>query len=87
MRPAGASCGSNWKIGNSSTVTVRGGAQLDLNGFSDTIGSLVFNSQGGSNGNQGPLVQTGAGTLTIAPGGSISATNLIKFSAAEGTTK
>ena len=61
------------QINDLSNVTVRGGSQLDLNGFNDTIASLTFNSQGGYN-DGGPLVQTGAGRLTLT--GDITATNL-----------
>ncbi len=64
------------QIADTASVTVRGGAQWALNGFNETIGSLVFNSQGGSNGGNGPIVQTGAGTLTIAIAGGITATSL-----------
>jgi autotransporter-associated beta strand protein len=61
------------QINDLSNITVRGGSQLDLNGFNDTIANLTFNSQGGYN-DGGPLVQTGAGRLTLT--GNITATNL-----------
>lgn len=66
---------SSNQIADGATVTVRGGAQLDLNGFNETINGLVFNTQGGNNGGNGPTVQTGAGLLTIGAGG-ITASNL-----------
>lgn len=56
------------QIADSAAVTVRGGSQLDLNGFSETVASLALQNDGGSNANQGPLVQTGGGTLTITSG-------------------
>lgn len=62
------------QIADTATVTVRGGSQWTLNGFNETIASLVFNSQGGSNGGNGPMVQTGAGTLTLT--GGITSTSL-----------
>ncbi len=61
------------QINDISNVTIRGGSQLNLNGFNDTIASLRFNSQGGYN-DGGPLVQTGAGRLTLT--GAITSTNL-----------
>ncbi|OYW76067.1 MAG: hypothetical protein B7Z37_10495, partial [Verrucomicrobia bacterium 12-59-8] len=56
------------QIADVATVMVRGGAQWTLNGFNETIGNLVFNSQGGGTSGNGPIVQTGAGTLTITGG-------------------
>ncbi|MBL9133345.1 MAG: autotransporter-associated beta strand repeat-containing protein, partial [Verrucomicrobiaceae bacterium] len=56
------------QIADSATVTVRGGSQIDLNGFSDIVDALVLVNDGGSNANQGALVQTGAGTLTVISG-------------------
>ncbi|MEI9897826.1 MAG: hypothetical protein WDN28_29210 [Chthoniobacter sp.] len=44
------------QIADTATVTVRGGSQYSTNGFAETIGNLVFNSQGGSNGGNGPQV-------------------------------
>ncbi|MEA3213309.1 MAG: hypothetical protein QOE70_6366 [Chthoniobacter sp.] len=63
------------QIADAATVTLQGGTLLNLNGFNETIAALRFTSDGGSNGAQGPTVQTGPGTLTIASGG-IVATNL-----------
>ncbi|WP_395730694.1 autotransporter-associated beta strand repeat-containing protein [Prosthecobacter sp.] len=62
------------QVEDAATVTVRGGAQWTLNGFNETISSLVFNSQGGGTAGNGPIVQTGAGTLTLT--GGITSTNL-----------
>jgi autotransporter-associated beta strand protein len=63
------------QIASTANVTVNGGAVLDLNGFANTINNLTFTSDGGSNGNIGPVVQTGAaGALTV--NGDITATNL-----------
>ena len=64
------------QVADNATVRIRGGAQWNLGGYAETIGSLVFEAQGGSNGGIGPNVQTGSGTLSIAPNGSISAQNL-----------
>ncbi|MEA3209273.1 MAG: hypothetical protein QOE70_2330 [Chthoniobacter sp.] len=63
------------QIADAATVTLLGGSQLSLNGFDETIAALKLSSDGGSNGGQGPVVQTGPGTLTVGSGG-ISATNL-----------
>jgi autotransporter-associated beta strand protein len=51
------------QIADSATVTVRGGALWDLNGFNETISKLAFNSQGGITGSAAVL--TGIGTLTL----------------------
>ena len=48
------------QIANTSSVTTNGFAELNLNGFSETIGALTMN---------GGIVNTGAGTLTL--GGSV----------------
>ncbi|MBL9132189.1 MAG: autotransporter-associated beta strand repeat-containing protein, partial [Verrucomicrobiaceae bacterium] len=56
------------QIANTATVTVRGGATLDLAGFNQTLGGLAFENTGGTN----PTVTTGTGILTLA--GNISAT-------------
>ena len=64
---------ANNQINDASNVTVRGGSQLDTNGFNDTIATLTFNSQGGY-ADGGPLVQTGSGRLTLT--GNITSTNL-----------
>ena len=41
---------ANNQIADSAAVTVRGGSQFDLNGFSDTVASLALQNDGGSNG-------------------------------------
>jgi len=53
------------QIAPTASVTVGGGSILDLNGFSNTIGNLTLNSDGGSFSNIGPVVQTGVGVLTL----------------------
>ncbi len=62
------------QIADTATVTVRGGAQWALNGFNETISSLVFNSPGGGTAGNGPIVQTGSGILTLT--GGITSTSL-----------
>ena len=62
------------QIADTSMVKLRGGGQWNLNGFNETINSLVFEAQGGGAG-IGPNVTMGSGTLTIASG-FINATNL-----------
>ena len=61
------------QIADTATVTVRGGAQFDLNGFNETIANLTFNAHGGYR-DGGLMVITGSGTLTLT--GAITATNL-----------
>jgi autotransporter-associated beta strand protein len=53
------------QIANSATVTINGGARLQLNRFNETIGALVFNNDGGSNGNTGPTVDSAGGVLKV----------------------
>lgn len=55
--------GANSQIKNTATVTIKGGATLDLNGFNQTIGGLTFDNNGGDS----PSVTIGAGTLTLGP--------------------
>ena len=62
------------QIAPTANVTVNGGYLVDLNNQSNTLNNLVFGSDGGSFGNQGPAVQTGSGTLTL--NGGVTATNL-----------
>ena len=64
------------QIAPAANVTVNGGGGLNLNGNSNTINNLTFGADGGGTNGAGPLVQTGAGALTIS--GSITATNLIQ---------
>jgi autotransporter-associated beta strand protein len=63
------------QIAATADVTINGGSQLDLNGLNNTIKNLTFAADGGSNGNIGPSLLTGAGQLTVT--GNISATNLL----------
>ena len=56
-------------------VRVNGGGGLNLGGFNNTIGSLTLAADGGGAG-VGPLVQTGAGALTLT--GGITVTNLLQ---------
>jgi autotransporter-associated beta strand protein len=51
------------QIADTATVTVRGGALWDLNGFNETISKLAFNSQGGISGSA--TILTGGGALTL----------------------
>ena len=44
------------QIATTATVTINGGAQLNLNNFNNTIAGLAFTNDGGSNGNNGPGV-------------------------------
>ncbi|MFO1484003.1 MAG: autotransporter-associated beta strand repeat-containing protein [Verrucomicrobiaceae bacterium] len=60
--------GSSDQIKSTATVTIMGGAQLNLNNFNQTLAGLVFNNHGGDT----PTVSTGTGTLTIT-GSSITA--------------
>ncbi|MCB1277100.1 autotransporter-associated beta strand repeat-containing protein [Prosthecobacter sp.] len=56
------------QINEAATVTIMGGAILDLNGNNQTVANLVFNNHGGTT----PQVTTGVGTLTVT-GSSITA--------------
>jgi len=58
------------QIKNTATVTIMGGAILNLNNFNQTIANLVFNNHGGTI----PQVTTGTGTLTVS-GSTITATS------------
>lgn len=58
----------NSQIANTATVTLMGGGTLDLNNFSQTLGGLVFNNEGGDT----PTVTVGTGMLTLM--GNITAT-------------
>jgi autotransporter-associated beta strand protein len=51
------------------TVSLLGGATLELNGFNQTLGGLVFNNTGGNT----PTLHVGAGVLTL--NGDITATS------------
>ncbi|OYW77350.1 MAG: hypothetical protein B7Z37_04705 [Verrucomicrobia bacterium 12-59-8] len=62
------------QLATTSNVTVRNGAAWNLNGFNSTVANLTFNSQGGDNGGNGPLVYTGTGVLSLT--GGITSTNL-----------
>ncbi len=53
--------GASDQIRNTATVNVMGGAQWNLNNFSQTIAELNFNNHGGT----APNVTTGTGTLTV----------------------
>lgn len=53
--------GASDQVRNSATVNVMGGAQWNLNNFSQTIAALNFNNHGGT----APNVTTGTGTLTV----------------------
>ncbi|MCX6850548.1 MAG: autotransporter-associated beta strand repeat-containing protein [Verrucomicrobia bacterium] len=57
------------QIADTATVTVRGGAAWDLNGFNETVSKLAFQSQGGfvtaTNGPGSTFVISGIGTLTL----------------------
>jgi autotransporter-associated beta strand protein len=57
------------EIPNTVPVTLNPGSTLDLNGYSDTIGSSVALNGGGA------TLQTGAGTLTLAPNTTITLTD------------
>ncbi|RBP47685.1 putative secreted protein with PEP-CTERM sorting signal [Roseimicrobium gellanilyticum] len=61
---------SSNQIHNSAIVTINGGATLNLNGFNQTLGGLVFNNTGGNT----PTVSTGTnGILTL--NGNVTATS------------
>ena len=65
------------QINPAATLTIRGESELDLGGYNQTLGSLVLNSVGGSNGGNGSTVLTGAGALTLtATTGTIAVSNL-----------
>jgi autotransporter-associated beta strand protein len=53
--------GASSEINNNATVTIMGGATLDLNGFNQKVGGLVFNNEGGD----APTVTTGTGNLIL----------------------
>ncbi|MFM9167430.1 MAG: beta strand repeat-containing protein, partial [Verrucomicrobiota bacterium] len=53
----------NQQIADSAAVTVRGGSAWELNGVSETVSRVVFNSQGGITG--GSAITTGTGVLTL----------------------
>jgi autotransporter-associated beta strand protein len=79
----------NNQIATTAAVTLNGGAQLNLNNFNNTIASLVFTNDGGSNGNNGPALTTGSGTLTVAASQPLTATtttgsNTLVFATAPG---
>lgn len=58
------------QIHNSAIVTLLGGATLNLNGFSQTVGGIVFNNTGGNT----PTITTGTnGILTL--NGNVTATS------------
>lgn len=52
------------QIKNTATVTLMGGAQLNLSNFSQTLAGLVFNNHGGDT----PTLSTGTGILTLTGG-------------------
>jgi hypothetical protein len=62
------------QISDSAMVTVRGGGGWDLNGFQETVGSLILEGQSGSQDGAGAAVWTGAGTLQLS--GNITARKL-----------
>ena len=62
------------QIVDTATVTINGGGMWALNGYNETVASLVFTSDGGSNANEGARVETGTGLLTLT--GNITANNL-----------
>ena len=64
---------ANNQIAPGANVTINGGGALNLGGFTNTVNNLNFAADGGSAGNIGPSVQTGAGTLTVS--GSIAVTS------------
>jgi hypothetical protein len=51
------------QIAPTATVTINGGSELNLNNFNNTIAGLTFTNDGGSNGNNGPTILTGVGTI------------------------
>ncbi|MBL9132209.1 MAG: hypothetical protein JNG86_13480, partial [Verrucomicrobiaceae bacterium] len=53
------------QIADTAAVTINGGARFQLNRFDETIASLTFNNDGGSNGNTAPSVDSGGGILTV----------------------
>ena len=62
------------QIVDTATVTLKGGAQIQMNYFNETIASLTITNDGGSNGNNGPGIVSTGGILTVT--GAITATNL-----------
>jgi autotransporter-associated beta strand protein len=46
-------------------ISIRGGAQIDLNGFSNSIAGLTFVNDAQGSGNAPPAVLTSTGTLTL----------------------
>ena len=62
------------EIASTANVTLNGGSILSLGANSNTIANLTLNADGGSNSNIGPVLQTGAGTLTLT--GGITTSNL-----------
>jgi hypothetical protein len=66
------------QINPAATLTIRSEAELDLNGYTQSLAKLAFNSLGGSNGGNGPTILTGSGVLTLtATSGTITASNLL----------
>jgi len=53
--------GASNQIANTATVTLLGGSSLELNGFSQTLGGLVFDNTGGNT----PTLHVGTGVLTL----------------------
>ncbi|MDP2322508.1 MAG: autotransporter-associated beta strand repeat-containing protein, partial [Gammaproteobacteria bacterium] len=56
------------QVNNTATLTIMGGAILNLNNNNQTVANLIFNNHGGTT----PQVTTGSGTLTVT-GGSLTA--------------
>jgi autotransporter-associated beta strand protein len=64
---------ANNQIATGSTVTLKGGATLNLAGFTNTIANLTFDNTSGDLNGIGGTIQTGIGNLTVS--GAISETN------------
>jgi autotransporter-associated beta strand protein len=53
------------QIADTASVTINGGARLQLNRWNETIGSLIFNNDGGSNSNTAPSIDSAGGILKV----------------------
>ncbi len=71
------------QIANAATVTLNGGAILDLAGNTQTVGGLVFNNTGGF----GPSVSFAGGTLVLGGDVSASGSNLGAVATLGGTIR
>ena len=68
---------ANSQIASTATLTIPSTAEYNSAGYNQTLNNIVFNSLGGDNGGNGPLVTTGSGVLDFLTGATaISASNV-----------